>query len=237
MLNQFHDVLPGTTISLVVDDVLAIYKKRISQAEGLIDSALSSLYPGSQAAQSASDANATPIDPLRLNRPTQAATNDKAYQEGNNYILENQDFKMTITKGRIVSLVDVHLGRELILAGPGAEDGGFMMYEDFPIMWDAWDVEVYHLESFRRLQFGTVKVDSKNAALQAEVKFGHSTVSATVRSLLQRVFSHVLILNSSRLAKRLATPRQAGLTSKSTLLPTGRKRTRSSNVSTWCGIA
>jgi alpha-mannosidase len=182
MLNQFHDVLPGTTISMVVDDVLAIYEKRTAQAAGLIESALNTLYPGSQAvAPSKADSKVAVIDPLRLGRTAIETTSGKAYQEGDKYILEDSDLKMTIAQGRIVSLFDIHLQRELILPGPGAQDGGFIMYEDFPLEWDAWDVEVYHLESFKVLKFDSISISGD--ALEAKLAFGQSKATVTVRSM------------------------------------------------------
>jgi len=213
MLNQFHDVLPGTTISLVVDDVLAIYKRRISQAEGLIETALTSLYPGSHPVQSVQDIESLviAIDSLRLNRNELVTLSDgcvlvqtgkdgsskvnkpsngdgsgpRAYQEDDKHILENGDFKMTISQGRITSLVDRQIRRELILPGPGADDGGLTLYEDYPLEWDAWDVEVYHLDSYEVLRFQEIDISStgERAALKATVKFGQSKAVLTVHTL------------------------------------------------------
>jgi alpha-mannosidase len=210
LLNQFHDVLPGTTISLVVDDVLGIYRRRVAQAETLIETALSTLYPGSRPVQSVRDIESSTvvIDPLRLDRnelvsvadgsillksapsgqstlaPSveSTANSPKAYKEADASVLENDDFKMTIKDGRIGSLIDKHIGRELILAGPGAEDGGLSIYEDYPLEWDAWDVEVYHLDSCQPLRFQEIEPtsSSETAALKATVKFGDSTAVATV---------------------------------------------------------
>ena len=214
MLNQFHDVLPGTTISMVVDDVLDIYRRRITQAEGLIENALSVLYPGSKvlsSGQMAPEEKVFVIDPLRLAREevtvfgnqkgslaistktdgsgritSTTVSGARASKSGDDsYLLENDDFRMTLRGGRITSLVDVPLARELILAGPGADSGGLMIYEDYPIEWDAWDVEVYHLNSYEALRFQQVEAgeEKSRAYLKATCNFGKSkgivTVSAT----------------------------------------------------------
>ncbi|GLC41223.1 hypothetical protein PLESTB_001525400 [Pleodorina starrii] len=46
--------------------------------------------------------------------------------------------------GRLVSLYDMTWRRELV--PEGAAGNVFRLYEDIPIFWDAWDIEIYHLE-------------------------------------------------------------------------------------------
>ena len=83
MLNQFHDILPGTTVSLVVDDVLEIYERRGKQLESLIQDAIIALYPDSYAI---SDATEQPndmiivLDPLRLHRDERHLINGQLHQ-------------------------------------------------------------------------------------------------------------------------------------------------------------
>ncbi|ORY20873.1 glycosyl hydrolases family 38 N-terminal domain-domain-containing protein [Naematelia encephala] len=88
----------------------------------------------------------------------QSASSPRALHQGNDYILSNSDFRLTISSGRIISLFDVKLNRELIVAGPGATSAGLVLYEDFPLSYDAWDIEVYHLEMGRDVAFDKVEV-------------------------------------------------------------------------------
>lgn len=107
----------------------------------------------------------------------------KAYQEGNSYILENAHFRFIISNGRITSLVDLIHSRELILAGSSAETGGLMTYDDFPLAYDAWDAEIYHLECSHVIAFDKVEIKDNGplrASLLATAKFGDSTVVMTV---------------------------------------------------------
>jgi len=46
--------------------------------------------------------------------------------------------------GCLTSFVDKKAGREVVPAG--SVGNVFKFYEDIPLFWDAWDVEVYHLE-------------------------------------------------------------------------------------------
>jgi alpha-mannosidase len=97
--------------------------------------------------------------------------------------LENDIFCLRITDGRITSLVDKRLDRELILAGPGAPDGGLIIYEDYPLRYDAWDAEIYHLDTYTLLSFDEVTVENTplRSSLVATARFGKSVAKLTVR--------------------------------------------------------
>jgi alpha-mannosidase len=51
------------------------------------------------------------------------------------FVLRNEAVQLTISEGRITSLLDVKLGRELISEG---QTGGMVIFEDRPNSWDAW---------------------------------------------------------------------------------------------------
>ncbi|KAF9558502.1 glycoside hydrolase family 38 protein [Agrocybe pediades] len=97
-----------------------------------------------------------------------------------NFVLRNANVQLTISKGRISSLVDVKLNRELIAEG---KTGGLVIFQDRPNYWDAWDVEIHHLETANPLEFSNVTVVSQGplrAAVRAEVKYGQSNISVTI---------------------------------------------------------
>ncbi|THH05654.1 hypothetical protein EW145_g4638 [Phellinidium pouzarii] len=96
------------------------------------------------------------------------------------FTLRNALVEMTISGGRITSLVDKQVGRELIVKG---ESGGMVIFEDRPGYWDAWDVEIHHLEKHTPLTFSDVKVVAKGplrASVSAEVTFGESKANVTI---------------------------------------------------------
>jgi alpha-mannosidase len=249
LLNQFHDVLPGTSIRMAIDDALEIYERRIAQTEQLIEAALESLLPRSSAADGISPtASVLVIDPLRLPRkeivvvdqpvaphlqvPTQTMSDGRALAllESNAsgtgafvtpkrvqspkaerfedaFVLSNAHFRLTIVNGRITSLVDVPLERELILPGPRADDAGLMLYEDLPLAYDAWDTEIYHLDCGRALHFDKVEVADEGplrASLRAESSFGQSRVILTVS---QECFQADVRSRSTRCSRMLQRPR------------------------------
>lgn len=197
LLTQFHDCLPGTTIRTVVEDNIEIYERRGGQAKSLIKQALQSL----QIRQNA----VTIVDPLRLDRQGVIGSSGKlswyhtssgsgslsqppellspkAGQEGDTWTLSNPHYSLTIANGRITSVVDVRLERELIIPGPGANNAGLVLYEDYPLTYDAWDAEIYHLQSFEAIRFDTVTLEEEplRATLVATAKFGKSSARLRV---------------------------------------------------------
>ncbi|KIJ12332.1 glycoside hydrolase family 38 protein [Paxillus involutus ATCC 200175] len=96
------------------------------------------------------------------------------------FVLRNQNMQLTISQGRITSLYDVQLGRELLPAG---STGGLVIFEDRPNYWDAWDVEIHHLETPTRLEFSGVHVIAEGplrASVRTQVKYGKSTIDVTI---------------------------------------------------------
>ena len=70
--------------------------------------------------------------------------------------LENSYYRVEVTNGYITSLVDLSIDREVIPRGAKANQ--FVIFDDKPLYWQAWDVEVYHLETRKELQSGETKI-------------------------------------------------------------------------------
>ena len=64
--------------------------------------------------------------------------------------------KVDIQDGVIVSLYDVEAEREVISRGGKA--GQLVIFDDKPLYWQAWDVEVFHLESRKELKSSTTSI-------------------------------------------------------------------------------
>ena len=198
MLNQFHDVLPGTSIAMAIQDALDIYARRISQARELFEKTIKALGSG--------PVKKAVFDPYRLPRKKMLNQNDAfeilatdetglttsvsqaplasvyAREQGGNYELSNGLLTLIISHGRITSLKDLEAGRELITPGPDTMTGGLMIYDDFPLAYDAWDAEIFHLDCGRELLFDEVKVESNDlrSALFATCTFGSSRATLKV---------------------------------------------------------
>ena len=92
-------------------------------------------------------------------------------QVNESYVLENEKIKVTIVGGEITSLVDLDLDRELV---PEGQKGNklVLFYDQAMTFWDAWDVEIYHLEMPEYLGAGTVKV-LESGPLRASLEIHH----------------------------------------------------------------
>ncbi|KAG8760256.1 Glycoside hydrolase, 38 vacuolar alpha mannosidase [Serendipita sp. 396] len=98
----------------------------------------------------------------------------------NEFILTNANVSMTVKEGRITSLYDMILQRELLIKGM---TGGLVIFDDRPNYWDAWDIEIFHLESREPLVFSKVSIVETGpvrASLRAELKLPKSTVSVLI---------------------------------------------------------
>lgn len=74
----------------------------------------------------------------------------------NKFILENDHLRVVVEGGCITSLYDRVNERETVEKGGKANQ--FVIFDDLPLYWEAWDVEVYHLETKRQLQYGQTRV-------------------------------------------------------------------------------
>lgn len=193
LLNQFHDVLPGSSIEDVYHDASKIYQSVEFEASKLRELALRGLFGihnnsgvrPMEANKSPSivffnptpfdrsevlvvpfDANPEGVQPgviavnqvkgmamstLSLQPPpplqTAVAAGVNASQGGGPmYYIENGHVRAEFDeRGLLVSLFDKRHHRQAI--APGAYANSLWIYEDRPNYWDAWDLEVFHLET------------------------------------------------------------------------------------------
>ena len=68
--------------------------------------------------------------------------------------LQNSQLSATVENGCITSLYDRLIERE-VLSGKA---NNFVIFDDKPIYWQAWDVEVYHLETRQELTTSTTSI-------------------------------------------------------------------------------
>lgn len=203
LLNQFHDVLPGSSIGMVYKDALEIYQKVFVAAEKLGQNALKALgistyaepdaevvsvntmpwgrselvkvkpaKAGNALTQSIGQENLVLLtaDELGVARPvalSEAAApkvSVKEVKEGV-FVMENSKLRATIEGGLVTGLYDIENDRE-VLTGPGNK---FVLFNDQPLNWQAWDTEVYSLDTKRDLEPGVVRI-VHDGPLRAEVE-------------------------------------------------------------------
>ncbi|CAI8034231.1 Alpha-mannosidase 2C1 [Geodia barretti] len=198
LLNQFHDVLPGSCIEQVVKDSLAYYKEIKDGANSVLRSKLDAVINKvwknrdhdqmgetclvvnsfgwekreivslpQQLAQEPEAKKAKLNGAQILQVQTQIALVDcvpfgfQALEicqpqapvtlaegpDGDIIILENVHLRATLKTGVLTSLVLKHSGTERESIAPKSSGSKFVMFDDVPLFWDAWDVMEYHLET------------------------------------------------------------------------------------------
>ena len=98
--------------------------------------------------------------------------------------LRNSQFVVEVTNGAITSLYDIKADRELIPKGKKAAQ--LVIFDDKPLYWQAWDVEVYHLDSRQELEPSKVYIsstDTLKVSLKVETKISEKSWVNTTLSL------------------------------------------------------
>jgi alpha-mannosidase len=75
------------------------------------------------------------------------------------FVLENSQLSVTVKSGCITSLYDKVADREVIPKGQKANN--LVIFDDKPLYWQAWDVEVFHLDSRKELHCGDTKISEE----------------------------------------------------------------------------
>ncbi|NXA52427.1 MA2C1 mannosidase, partial [Nothocercus julius] len=177
LLNQFHDVLPGSCIQLVVEDALRYYTEIRKAGAQLQEEAVQSLcgellQPNLETAESTLVLNTLPWDRTEVisrTGPNGAETLALVTAPSMGYVTareplpppqlvsvtKREDGSITMENGVLAVCLDT-TGRltSLQLAHSNREsipDGcpanQFALFDDIPLYWDAWDVMDYHLET------------------------------------------------------------------------------------------
>ncbi|KAL7266692.1 Glycoside hydrolase, 38 vacuolar alpha mannosidase [Rhizina undulata] len=100
------------------------------------------------------------------------------------FVLANDNIKVTVQGGNITSLFDRKLNREVIPKGRKANQ--LVIMDDKPLYWQAWDVELYHLETRKELPQGQVSILDKGplrASLLVKNKISETSWMETTISL------------------------------------------------------
>ncbi|MDR4533767.1 glycoside hydrolase family 38 C-terminal domain-containing protein [Glutamicibacter sp. PS] len=146
LLHQFHDILPGTSIAWVHREAVAEYERITAEAEQLIDTAVRALVGQGDTRLEVNSAftarGALPAASIAACPEAQAEAVE-LYRDGADYILENSLVRLRIDeRGLLTSAVDLRTGREAIAAGRAGNL--LQLHQDFPNMWDAWDVDKFY---------------------------------------------------------------------------------------------
>lgn len=174
LVNQFHDILPGSSITEVHEESRADYAAIEAEGTSLLTRAADAMgesdsvsvvnlcgwdrlgllecdAPVAPSAQKSWQGRfLVPIEvPSCGTSSLDAAVIEGApvtiNQKGDTFVLEN-DFLQAVlsSSGHLTSLVEKSSGREVV--PPHHQGNRFVLFEDRPVSADAWDVDIFHLE-------------------------------------------------------------------------------------------
>uniref|UniRef100_A0A8B9RDR1 alpha-mannosidase n=1 Tax=Astyanax mexicanus TaxID=7994 RepID=A0A8B9RDR1_ASTMX len=189
LLNQFHDVIPGSCIEIVVEDALEYYNEIEKTGSGLLHSACNALRtsPWLGAGSSPAFLNTLPWERTEVIALTEDGAQTKlvlfspTHQRSEAWLSELQaDGSVRMENGllsavldnmgRLVSLILVQTNREAI--SDGCFGNQFVVFDDVPLYWDAWDVMDYHLQTRKPIVDVTRPVEVvSTGGLRGSVKF------------------------------------------------------------------
>ncbi|XP_014636428.1 PREDICTED: alpha-mannosidase 2C1 isoform X6 [Ceratotherium simum simum] len=193
LLNQFHDVVTGSCIQLVAEEAMCHYEDIRSHGNTLLSAAAAALCAGEPGPEGLLIVNTLPwkrTEVLALPRPGGAhslalvtvpsigyapapapTSLQPVLPQQPVFVVQETDGSVTLDNGIIrvrldptgclTSLVLVASGREAI--AEGAVGNQFVLFDDVPLYWDAWDVMDYHLETRKPVlgQAGTLAVGTE----------------------------------------------------------------------------
>ncbi len=185
LLHQFHDILPGTSIAWVHQEVEEANADVERTLERIIAAALAALSgPGERElvanARSFPDAG---VLPLGVGEPAPAGGELDVRETEAGFVLSNSQIVVGVDQlGHITSLRDTTSGREAIPAG---ESGNvLMLHRDTPNLWDAWDVDVHYRRAARPIDgIESIAAGREPDAVTLTIRrrFGTSSISQVLR--------------------------------------------------------
>ena len=192
LFNQFHDVLPGSSIRQVYVDAEADHAKIASAALPMRQRAAEAFAEASDSVGMASRyAGPTPLNTTSFARDEvavdpggrlvwvtaggygvgqvcEAPDSVRIVRTPKHVTLENAELKAALSAdGRLLSLVHKATGRET-MAAPG---NTLQLFDDQPTDWGAWDVDPFHLETGRPCTQAVKYEVACEEVLRAEVRF------------------------------------------------------------------
>ncbi|MEV8172559.1 glycoside hydrolase family 38 C-terminal domain-containing protein [Microbacterium sp. NPDC077486] len=183
LLHEFHDILPGTSIAWVHREAVAVLSDVLSDARDIADAARRSLAGEGD--------RELLFEPTSVGRgralgaafvAESTATPVSLKEEDGGWRLENELVSVLVSgEGLIVSAVDKATGRETV--APGTAANLFQLHQDFPNMWDAWDIDRYYRNSVDDLTaVSSIEASLVNGVAQIVVvrPFSESTITQTI---------------------------------------------------------
>lgn len=197
LLQQFHDILPGSSIAWVHQQNEEDYARSTGELEQLVADGLAAAGISGAVVNSSDHSRREAVAPdagivsapglgyapLAVTEPHQAV---ELTTDGDDLVLDNGLIRLRIDeRGLIVSLYDQRADRELV--PPGRAVNLLQLHQDLPNAWDAWDIDAHYRHTVRDLtEVDSIEVSAqKPGAVTVRVarSFGSSRLVQTISLL------------------------------------------------------
>ncbi|WP_420365620.1 glycoside hydrolase family 38 C-terminal domain-containing protein [Curtobacterium sp. L3-7] len=177
LLQQFHDILPGSSIAWVYENAEENYRLVAETLEGLIGDATTALAGGSTDgtvvrfnASPVSAGDATALGGSLGSEPEAVPP----VRSGDHFVFDTGAVVATIdAAGHVVSFVEHATGRDAI--APGTVAAEYTVFRDTPNQWEAWDIDRAYQRNGNALSATSVSVEGDSLVVVRPV--GSSTVT------------------------------------------------------------
>ncbi|MDX6476698.1 MAG: alpha-mannosidase, partial [Gaiellaceae bacterium] len=184
LLQQFHDILPGSSIGLVYDDARRDFAEIEAGASAIIgggDAPVNTIgVPRREVVEDPAGTLAVvEAAPYAAGRIVEA--DDTVRVDG--LTIENGQLRVQLGEdGSVVSVVDKATGRETL----AAQGNRLELYEDRPVDFDAWDIDPSHFETREDCPPAESWTLVSDGPLRAEVAFDrHVGEQSTLRQVVR----------------------------------------------------
>ncbi|HEY3185137.1 MAG TPA: glycoside hydrolase family 38 C-terminal domain-containing protein, partial [Gaiellaceae bacterium] len=169
LLQQFHDILPGSSIRLVYEDAARDFAAIEAGAEAICgagDTPVNTIgFPRREVVR-APGGDLVVVEAPPYGTGAVVESDDTVSSDG--LTLQNAQLLVHLsTNGTVESVVDRATGRET-LAAPGNR---LELYDDRPVNFDAWDIDPFHLETRRDCDPADSWQVVTSSPLRAEIAF------------------------------------------------------------------
>ncbi len=211
LLNQFHDIIPGSSIHWVYLDSAKDYEtiarlgnsvlaSSLQALDGVIDTSgfrkpveiantlnfsrreVIDLPDGAVAGVEVPPCGYTVIEGAA---PVAAPADPpvKVSKNKQGIVLDNGLLRLRFNaKGQLAGLHDLSADREVL--APGCTGNIFQLHRDVPIMWDAWDIDVFYKETHEDIEgleaFELIEHGPLRAAVRIVRRFGKSRIEQRI---------------------------------------------------------
>ncbi|WP_104178052.1 glycoside hydrolase family 38 C-terminal domain-containing protein [Cryobacterium sp. Y50] len=198
LLQQFHDILPGSSIAWVHRQAEREYARVARVLEGVIEASVRALCgPGDDAVVLNAGPYARAEVPALGGSVHDAATGADSAVAGatisrtpEGWVLSNAQVSVTIDgDGLFTSVYDRQADREVVPIG--ARANLLTLHRDTPTQWDAWDIDIPHARLFAAL------TDAESVAELEQLPVGQVGVRVTRRFGESSVVEDVTLASNS----------------------------------------